>query len=192
MFGSSKNKSHNHGFYQSSKIHKSTSRKQPSFRSQNASHKADRSFTKADIHAAPPIPPSLHSAIVTISVGPTQRLFAAHEEVLTQSPYFIELLRKHYFTHTPDSPTHAGSNAKRIDLPHQEAEIFSSVLEYLYKGDYYPRLEYDKRRKTYSLEDGESAGTTGATIWHNGVEDNVLKDTVIYVRFIHPNDLQTS
>ncbi|KAF1347749.1 hypothetical protein BDV97DRAFT_355938 [Delphinella strobiligena] len=137
-------------------------------------------FSTFHLNAAPPISPSLHSAIVTISVGPSQRLFAAHEEVLTQSPYFAELLRKQYFMHPPNSPTYAGSNAKRIGLPDQEAEVFSSVLEYLYKGDYYPRLEYDRRRNTYLLEDGGSTGTTAATIWHSGIEDNVLKDAVIY------------
>lgn len=31
--------------------------------------------------------------------------------------------------------------------------MLSSVLEYLYKGDYYPRLVHNKRRDTWSLED---------------------------------------
>lgn len=118
-------------------------------------------------------------------MGRTARLFAAHEQVLVRSPYFAELLRKQYYTHTPNSPTHAGENAKRIELPNQEAEVFSSVLEYLYKGDYYPRLEYDKKRDVWGLEDGGRGEVTVA--WNGGGaagDDRsvVLKDTAIYVR----------
>lgn len=73
---------------------------------------------------------------------------------------------------------------KRIDLPDEEPEVFSSVLEYLYKGDYYPRLEFDKRRQSWQLEDGtnpERQSTIESTVFMNGVGVVVLKDTVIYV-----------
>jgi hypothetical protein len=117
---------------------------------------------------------SLTSAIVTLCVGREQRLFAAHEDVLSHSPYLGSLCRNQFFETT-----------KRIDLPDDEPEIFSCVLEYLYKGDYYPRLEFDKRRQSWQLEDGanpERQGTVESTVFVNGVGVVVLKDTVIYVR----------
>jgi len=124
----------------------------------------------------PQVSPSLTSAIITLCVGREQRLFAAHEDVLCNSPYFASLCRNQYFEST-----------RRIDLPEDEPEIFSSVLEYLYKGDYYPRLELDKRRRTWQLEStdmGTGAGTMENTVFINGLQVVVLKDTVIYVSFL--------
>ena len=131
----------------------------------------------------PQISPSLTSAIITLCVGREQRLFAAHEDVLCNSPYFASICRNQFFEST-----------RRIDLPEDEPEIFSSVLEYLYKGDYYPRLELDKRRRTWQLESmdtGAGAGTVESTVFVNGLQVVVLKDTVIYVGltdivFLHP------
>lgn len=116
---------------------------------------------------------NLTSAIITLSVGPSQRLFAAHEDVLCHSPYFAHLCRQQYFE----------TSTKRIDLPDEEPEVFSSVLEYMYKGDYYPKLEYDKKRGTWQLEDAAGRGNTNAesTVYHNRVGGVVLKDTAIYV-----------
>lgn len=65
---------------------------------------------------------SLTSPIVTFNVGKEGRLFAAHEDVLVASPFFAAAVRGQFFE--------AGS--KRIDLPDEEPEIFSCVLEYLY------------------------------------------------------------
>jgi hypothetical protein len=113
------------------------------------------------------------SAIITICIGREQRLFAAHEDVLGNSPYLSMLCQSQFYEST-----------KRIDLPDEEPEIFSSVLEYLYKGDYYPRLEFDKRRQSWQLEDGtnpERQSTIESTVFMNGVGVVVLKDTVIYV-----------
>ena len=62
-------------------------------------------------------------------------------------------------------------------------EIFSSVLEYLYKGDYYPRLLHDKRRNSWQLEgtqDINGRGTVESTVFHDGVGGVLLKDTAIY------------
>lgn len=116
---------------------------------------------------------SLTSAIITICIGREQRLFAAHEDVLAHSPYLSMLCQSQFYEST-----------KRIDLPDEEPEVFSSVLEYLYKGDYYPRLEFDKRRQSWQLEDGtnpERQSTIESTVFMNGVGVVVLKDTVIYV-----------
>lgn len=88
--------------------------------------------------------PKLNSAIVTIVVGKDQRLFAAHEDVLSRSPWFATACRDQFFS---------APGQRRISLPDDEPEVFSAVLEYLYKGDYYPRLLHDKKRNTWSLED---------------------------------------
>jgi hypothetical protein len=133
--------------------------------------------------------PKLNSAIVTIAVGKDQRLFAAHEDVLSRSPWFAEACREHFFS----SP-----GQRRISLPDEEPEIISAVLEYLYKGDYYPRLLHDRKRSTWSLEDADDLTMTSmsprpgpptktpgalnefATVYHHGVGDYILRDTVVY------------
>jgi len=129
-----------------------------------------------------PASPSLTSAIVTIVVGPEQRLFAAHEDVLSHSPFFAAMLRDQFFE---------TASSRRIDLPTEEAEIFSCILEYLYKGDYYPRLMHDKRRHTWMLEgalsspdpnkgDNRAVGAVEPTFYHTGVGDVILRDTAVY------------
>ncbi|KAF2645061.1 hypothetical protein P280DRAFT_487528 [Massarina eburnea CBS 473.64] len=125
------------------------------------------------------VSPSLTSAIVTIVVGRDQRLFAAHEDVLSNSPYFAEILRGQFFE----------STSRRIDLQTEEPEIFSCILEYLYKGDYYPRLVHDKRRQTWMLEGavqspdlnkGARVAAVEPTLFHSGVNDIILRDTAVY------------
>jgi hypothetical protein len=83
------------------------------------------------------------SPIVTLTIGREGRLFAAHEDVLSQSPFFEAACSK-------DS---SDAMNKRISLPDEEPEIFSAVLEYLYKGDYYPRLVHNRHRNSWELED---------------------------------------
>ncbi|KAH8162939.1 hypothetical protein CIB48_g5309 [Xylaria polymorpha] len=92
-----------------------------------------------------PVKRSLTSPIVTLMVGHEGRLFAAHEEVLCQSPFFERICQDQYLE----------AQNKRISLPDEEPEIFSAVLEYLYKGDYYPRLLHNKHRNSWELEDAE-------------------------------------
>jgi hypothetical protein len=120
------------------------------------------------------------SSIVTISVGPAQRLFAAHEDVLAHSPQLSSLCQAQFFAAT--------GSAKRVDLPDELPEIFSCLLEYMYKGDYFPRIEYDKRRRSYVLEDATAEGPARAAVdvevlSETGEPVRVLKDSVIYVRF---------
>ena len=117
---------------------------------------------------------SLTSPIITVCVGRDQRLFAAHEDVLSNnSYYFQQIIHGQVWQGSP----------KQISLPNEEPEIFSSILEYLYKGDYYPRLVVDKKRNSWSLEDAGSAGRSSVetTVYVNGIGVNILKDTVIYV-----------
>lgn len=116
-------------------------------------------------------------------MGSDARLFAAHADVLALSPFFAAACRGQFLE----------AHTRRIDLPDESPEIFSSVLEYLYKGDYYPRLLHNKRRNTWELEDGsvpssptEARGAVESTIYHtpatspDGTPIQVLKDTVIY------------
>jgi hypothetical protein len=111
---------------------------------------------------------SLNSAIITISVGREQRLFAAHEDVLSHSPWFQAACSGQFFQ----------TANKRIDLPDEDPEVFSSILEYLYKGDYFPRMEYNQKRKSWSLEDGGNGSSSEAVI--QSAVGPILKDTIIY------------
>jgi len=113
------------------------------------------------------------SPIVTLVIGQEQRIFAAHENVLCASPFFNSVLRQEAL----DS-----QNNKRIALPDEEPEIFSSVLEFLYKGDYYPRLVHNKRQNTWEIEQPvhDGRGSAESTVYHHGIEGELLKDTVIY------------
>ena len=111
------------------------------------------------------------SPIITVCVGPDRRLFAAHEDILTRSPHFLALCRAQVL-----EPT-----AKRIDLPNEIPEIFSSVLEFLYKGDYSPRLVHNKRKNTWELEDpADVKNNEESTIFHPVTQQSILKDTVLY------------
>jgi hypothetical protein len=122
--------------------------------------------------------PSLTSAIVTVVVGADQRLFAAHEDVLSHSPFFADVLRSQFFE----------SAHRRIELVSEEPEIFSCILEYLYKGDYYPTLVHDKSRQTWMLEGagspnpnkGDRPVAVEPTFFHTGVNDVLLRDTAVY------------
>jgi len=147
--------------------------------------------------------PSLNSAIVTITVGPERRLFAAHEEVLARSPVLADACRAQFFE---------PSGERRIELPDEEPVVFAAVLEFLYKREYAPRLLKDVRRDTWYLEDDEYSPVTtadhsahpddhhhhqsppstsrshlrrpapaeSATIYHHVAGDYILRDTVIY------------
>jgi hypothetical protein len=133
---------------------------------------------------SPPVgggsPSTLTAPIVTFTVGKEGRLFAAHEDVLAASPFFAAACRGQY---------RSEAQSKRIDLPEEEPEIFSCVLEYLYKGDYYPRLKHNKRRNSWELEDAVKSpnpenpggrGSVEATAYISSVGEHLLKDTVIY------------
>jgi len=120
--------------------------------------------------------PPLTSTIITLVVGQDQRLFAAHEDVLRQAPYFGAALRGQFL-----------DPSRRLSLPDEEPAIFSCILEYLYKGDYYPRLLHDKKRNTWNLEgtpmESPKLGGRGSvepTVFLPGVGDVILRDTAVY------------
>ncbi|MCJ1485609.1 hypothetical protein MMC06_005784 [Schaereria dolodes] len=152
---------------------KATSKPKRSFRDHAATARKVEKSRKPD---SPPAGSTLTSAIVTLCVGPEQRLFAAHEDVLSTSPFFAAICRGQFLE----------SSSKRVNLPEELPEIFSSVLEYLYKGDYYPRLLHNKRRNAWELEDitgNNNDGGRGAvesTVYHSATDQTLLKDTVIY------------
>jgi hypothetical protein len=144
------------------------------FKDQTKLSKLQRSMDESS-----PVGSTLTSPILTITVGREGRLFAAHEDVLCLSPFFAAACRGKFLE----------AESKRINLPDEEPEIFSCVLEYLYKGDYYPRLLHDKRRSTWELEDAVKSpnpenrggrGSVEATIYISSVGERLLRDTVIY------------
>lgn len=127
-------------------------------------------------------------------MGPEQRVFAAHEDVLCLSPFFAAALKGQFYeTHAkkvalPDEYVHSVSQGALLhtDRLDRVPEIFSCVLEYLYKGDYYPRLLHNKRHNSWELEDAQDPqklggrGSVESTIYHPGVGGDLLKDTAIY------------
>ncbi|EFY88274.1 hypothetical protein MAC_05747 [Metarhizium acridum CQMa 102] len=166
-----------------SRVDKSARLKKPgSARDPTKLSKLQRSLTEQDRIAQKSTTPS---PIVTLTVGREGRLFAAHEDVLRQSPFFDAACRGNF----------SDSQSRRISLPDEEPEVFSAILEYLYKGDYYPRLLHNRSRNSWDLEDrvrtphtspnpeigGGCAGTVpDATVFVYSVGADVLRDTVIY------------
>lgn len=141
--------------------------------------KVYRDQTKAKMQEnmdSPPIRSPRTSSIVTMVVGRDQRLFAAHEDVLSVSPFFSAALKNLVLD---------GSN-KQIYLPDEQPEALSCLLEFLYKGDYYPRLLHNKRRNSWHLEGAKDHTNTGgrgsseSVMYHTGVGNNLLRDTVVY------------
>lgn len=53
----------------------------------------------------------------------------------------------------------------------------------MYKGDYFPRLLHNKRRDSWELEpilNDDDRKAAESTVYHRGVDGDLLKDTVIY------------
>ncbi|KAH6970992.1 hypothetical protein BKA56DRAFT_495267 [Ilyonectria sp. MPI-CAGE-AT-0026] len=165
------------------------SKLQRSLTEQDSTKPIPKAKKSAPAPAAPPAATASPSPIVTLTVGRDGRLFAAHEDVLRQSPFFEAALRTGYHD----------AQSRRISLPDEEPEVFSAILEYLYKGDYYPRLLHNRSRNSWELEDqgrtpqtspnpengGGRAGTgvaagSEATVFLSSVNAAILRDTVIY------------
>ncbi len=201
MFSSRRTESTTRSFSKGHKVSKSSTSFRESSGVSKKRHESSRhrrpttasSTSTADISMAkyvffffrmPPFPPlnfplthhtpsGITSSVVTLVVGAEQRLFAAHEDVLCASPFFAQTLRAGFM-----DPA-----AKRIALPDEEPEIFSSVLEYLYKGDYFPRLTHNKRRDSWEMEppaSEEEQARVESTVYHRSFDGDLLKDTVIY------------
>jgi len=129
--------------------------------------------------------PKLVSPIITIEVGHQARLFAAHEDVLSTSPFFTTALAKQFLAAMD-------SNERRLSLLDEDPEVFSCVLEYLYKGDYSPSLIHNKSHDTWGLEGQETSDShigrgreefatlPCPTIFHSVSGSVILRDTAIY------------
>lgn len=129
-----------------------------------------RSPPESDTSSAPT------PAVVTITVGPEKRLFAAHKDILCVAPFFASACAA-----TAAAPS--DSPSRRIDLPDEQPEVLSCILEYLYKGDYHPRLLRNRRLNTWELEDAgtdKDGQSYGATIFHRGAGAEILRDTAVY------------
>lgn len=111
---------------------------------------------------------------IVVGIGKTQRTFGAHEEYLWPSPFFAEAMKRIFYEDT----------AKIIDLPNEEPETFSAILEYLYYGDYSPRLLHDKRKQLWYLDGAQNLPPhkcgLDPTVYHPCVGDVILRDTAIY------------
>ncbi|KAJ9161491.1 Speckle-type POZ protein [Coniochaeta hoffmannii] len=176
MFSSSKSRydlPQNKSFSKGHKYGKSTGSFSKESGVSKRRHEPRRRPTTVTTSGTAESPNSMTSPIVTLVIGQEQRIFAAHENVLCASPFFNSVLRQEAL----DS-----QNNKRIALPDEEPEIFSSVLEFLYKGDYYPRLVHNKRQNTWEIEQPvhDGRGSAESTVYHHGIEGELLKDTVIY------------
>ncbi|KAL9108331.1 MAG: hypothetical protein Q9227_006930 [Pyrenula ochraceoflavens] len=135
-----------------------------------------REHTKRKLQESLESPPVEISPIITVIVGRDQRLFAAHQDVLSRSPFFAAAFKNQFLE---------GSGPK-IALPDEDPETFSCVLEYLYKGDYYPCLIQHKRNAAWTLEDAQDSpkiggrGSDSAIIYLPEAGGEVLRDTAIY------------
>ncbi|KAF2662554.1 hypothetical protein K491DRAFT_585350 [Lophiostoma macrostomum CBS 122681] len=169
MFSSNRTRYQGESFSKHRASKSKSHKKNPSFR--DSPRKVEKLVQHAQVSSpqSNQTSPTLGSSIITLSVGREQRLFAAHEDVLCHSPYFQTACRDQFFS----------TSNKRIDLPEEEPEVFSSILEYLYKGDYYPRLEYDKRRNSWNLEDGGNGNGTNEAVIQTPYGP-ILKDTILY------------
>lgn len=160
----------------SSRIHKSyksTKRSfDPSTKSKLLQHLNDGSAVPVE----QPLPLPDRTRTVTLLVGPRHRKFSAHEHILSRSPFFASAC----------AGVFVGSS-RRIALVDEEPEVLSLVLEYLYKGDYSPRLLHDKHRGVAVLEDvdrlslgrNEPAYTPG-TIFSSVMGDSIFRDAAVY------------
>ncbi|MCJ1271263.1 hypothetical protein MMC22_011163 [Lobaria immixta] len=164
-------RSHHNDSFSKHRAARSTNKAKRSFRENAVTPKKPERATKPD---GSPTGSTLTSPIITICVGPEQRLFAAHEDILSTSPFFAAICRGQFLE----------SASKRVNLPEEIPEVFSSVLEYLYKGDYYPRLLHNKRRNAWELEDvannNGGRGAVESTVYHQGAGQALLKDTLLY------------
>ena len=74
---------------------------------------------------------------LVIGQGDSQTTLSAHQGLLVQAPYFQGEVERF----VPGAP-------RRIELPNDDIDACAAVLEYIYKGDYFPTvsgntMEYD-------------------------------------------------
>ncbi|KAL4928547.1 BTB/POZ domain-containing protein [Aspergillus undulatus] len=133
-----------------------------------------RRLERRHVPDSPPDGSSSSSSVITICVGPDRRLFAAHREILCVSPFFTTACSR--------AQSLDPANGRRITLPEEQPEVFSCILEYLYRGDYYPRLVQNEKPNTWELQNPRlnHGQTDGATLFHPAAGGVILKDTAVY------------
>ncbi|KAL5339096.1 hypothetical protein BJX70DRAFT_178729 [Aspergillus crustosus] len=163
--------SHSDSFSSRYGTSKATSRSRRTARDASA---VSRRFERRHGPDTPPDGSSLSSSVITISVGSEKRLFAAHKEILCVSPFFATACAR--------AQALDPLNGRRIALPEEQPEVFSCILEYLYRGDYYPRLVNNQRRGTWELENPtvKDGQTDGATLFLPAAGTEILRDTAVY------------
>jgi hypothetical protein len=83
-------------------------------------------------------------------------------------------------------PPLAGGSSKHLALLDEEREIFSSVLEFMYKGDHQQRLVHDKKRNVWRLKQipthnrGRDKRGVESNVYIPTMNAHLLKDTVMH------------
>ncbi|KAK5673978.1 hypothetical protein LTS12_029652, partial [Elasticomyces elasticus] len=117
-----------------------------------------------------------------------KRLFVAHEDVLSRSPYFRPILRDLAIEDQEDKVVElldefvilwSLKTSQSILTRNREPEVMSCVLEFLYRGDYYPRIIHNELEDANASQAG-SHGSSEPTIYVPKVGEELLRDTVVY------------
>lgn len=149
------------------KVSKSSKKSSSSFQKKSKVHQSrDHSSVRRK---------DLISPIATLLVGREGRIFAAHEHVLSRSPFLRDALQ---------AQIGAGQARRVLQLVDETPEILSAILEYLYTRDYKPRLVRNHHGGCeLEAEDSHNPGGCGSvesTLHHPGVGGDLLKDTAVY------------
>ena len=141
----------------------------------------ERSLGKGEISIAPSLLTKDH---VKFIVGKDKRLFASHIDCLQQSTWMQHALKCHQY---------AGKSISHdfVEIADEEPAVFALILEYLYKGDYTPRLIKDKRNSLWGIEGNSpligsqsphspSVFNVEPTMFLPSIGNTVLRDTVVY------------
>lgn len=91
----------------------------------------------------------LKSPIVELVIGKAEQLsiLSAHQDLLTQSPFFEQ-----------KCADFAATGPRRIELVDEDVDAMGSFLEYLYKGEYFPKRMGETLEKDPSLPEIDEAG----------------------------------
>ncbi|PYH96360.1 hypothetical protein BO71DRAFT_349191 [Aspergillus ellipticus CBS 707.79] len=185
MLSSRRSHSSHHPDSLSSRYRAGKSRARPREQSVVASRRLHRRHTPD----TPPDGSSLTPGVITITVGPAKRIFAAHKDILCVSPYFAAICSRPNNNSSSSSPSSSSSTSstpspsypRNINLPDEQPEVFSCILEFLYRGDYFPRLQHDRARDTWQLESTSPNGDNcAATMYHHAAGAEILRDTAVY------------
>jgi hypothetical protein len=139
----------------------------------------------------------LRSPVVELAIGSgaDAAILSAHQGLLKVSPFFAEACAQFSDTTSP----------RRIELPNDDIDAASCVLEYLYKSDYFPtldgnNLEYDpsipqpdnegvallRHARVYALAQRFGLPTL-ASLAHRKIHltQSTAKGEIAYARFVY-------